>query len=94
MKTNLKYAVNRTITAGARETAVRSRIALLRSRYGLSKTLSRHRIPNWKWTTADIAKVIEMRKNRKKVREIAAELDTSESAIKNMLHTLRKEGRL
>lgn len=76
-------------------TAVRSRIALLRSRYGLPKTLSRHhRIPNRKWTAADIAKVIEMRKNRKKVREIAAELDTSESAIKNMLHTLRKEGRL
>lgn len=76
-------------------TAVQSRIELLRSRYGLPETLSRHhRIPNRKWTTADIAKVIEMRKNRKKIREIAAEFDTSESAINNILYTLRKEGRL
>lgn len=75
-------------------TAVRSRIALLRSRYRLPETLIGRRVPHRKWTVADIARVIGMRKNRKKVHEIAAELDTSESVIRNMLHRLKKEGRL
>lgn len=75
-------------------TAVRSRIALLRSRYGLPETLIRNRVPHRKWIMADLARVVKMRKNREKVRKIATELDTSESAIKNMLHWLKDEGRL